>query len=138
MSGNNGLGDSTGTGDYGAITVNANEAISAGDFVALDQTASGNRAPQAVQLDNGSTDEDQLLGVASADISSGADGTVQVSGGVIANVASGISPGERLGSGATAGRAASEDGGHAVALSDEGGTDRIGTNLDGNEAEVLL
>jgi len=138
MSGNNGLGDAT-TGDgYAARTVEANESISVGDFVALDQTASDNNVPQIVQLDNGDTNEDQLAGVAKEDFSNGDTGTVQTDGWVVGNVETGISMGERLGSGGTAGRAASEDGGNAVAWSNEGGTDQTGTNLAGNEAEVYL
>lgn len=137
MSGNNALGDIT-TPDARTLTVNANEQISAGDAVAIDQTGSDDSRPHVVQLDNGSADEDQVAGVALEDLSSDANGTIVTSGGVIANVATGLSQGERLGSGATAGRFASEDGGHALLLSDEGGTDRLGTNLSSNEAEVLL
>jgi hypothetical protein len=136
MSGNNGLGDAT--GHTVGLTVDAQEDISAGDAVAIDQTGGDGRFPKAVQLNNGSADEDQTAAVAAADISSGDTGPVYVSGPVIANVASSLSQGERLGSGATAGRFASEDGGHALMLSNEGGTDRLGTNLDANEAEVLL
>jgi hypothetical protein len=138
MSGNNDLGDAT-TGDgYAARTVEANESITAGDFVALDQSAGDNNVPQIVQLNNGNTSEDQLAGVATEDFSNGDTGTVQTAGWVVGNVATGISMGERLGSGGTAGRAASEDGGHALAWSNEGGTDQTGTNLSGNEAEVYL
>lgn len=133
---NNSLGDTTGDG-FRSLTANANEAITAGDFVAGDQTGADDRRLHVVQLDNGSTDEDQLLGVALEDIGSGENGTVLTSGRVIANVET-VSQGERLGSGATAGRAASEDGGNAVALSDEGGTDSAGTNLNANEAEVEI
>jgi hypothetical protein len=138
MSGNNGLGDATTGGGYAARTVEANGSISAGDFVALDQTAGDNNVPQIVQLNTGNTSEDQLAGVAKEDLSNGDKGTVQTDGWLVANVATGISMGERLGSGGTAGRAASEDGGHAVAWSNEGGTDQTGTNLGGNEAEVYL
>lgn len=134
---NNSLGDSTGP-DPRTLTVNANESISAGDAVAIDQTGSDDRRPHIVGLDNGSTDEDQVAGVALEDFSNDDNGTILVEGSVIANVATGISQGERLGSGATAGRFASEDGAPALALSDEGGTDTAGTNLSSNEAEVLL
>ena len=136
MSGNNGLGDTA--GPYRSITCEAQEDISAGDAVAVDQTGSDGRYPKVVQLDNGSADEDQTAGVATADISSGNNGDVVLSGAVIANVATGVSQGERLGSGATAGRFASEDGGHALMLSNEGGEDRAETNLSANEAEVFL
>lgn len=134
---NNGLGDAT-TADPDTMTVNAGEAISAGDAVALDQTANDGRFPTVVQLNSGSTDEDQEFGVATEDISSGSNGTVQVDGGIIANVASGISQGEHLGASATVGQFASEDGTGIKAVSNEGGTDRSGTSLGSNEAEVLL
>jgi len=137
MSGNNGLGDGT-TPDDCAITVEAGEDVSAGDALALDQTANDGTPPTVVGLDSGSTDEDQEFGVAKEDISSGGTGAAQVSGGIIANVASGISQGEHLGASATGGQFASEDGTGIVAWSNEGGTDRTGTNLGTNEAEVYL
>jgi len=137
MSGNNGLGDDT-TPNPDTITVEAGEAITAGDAVALDQTAADGRFPTAVQLNSGSTDEDQEAAVAKGDIASGETGTVQVGGGVIANVASGISQGEHVGVSSTAGQFASEDGTGIVAWSNEGGIDRAGTSLGANEAEIYL
>jgi hypothetical protein len=134
---NNGLGDTTGP-DPRTITVEAGEDIGAGDAVALDQTANDGRFPTAVELNSGSTDEDQEAGVALEDVSSGSNGTIVLEGTVIANVASGISQGEHLGASATVGQFASEDGTGIVALSNEGGTDRAGTNLSANEAEVLI
>lgn len=133
---NNSLGDIT-SGQAQTMTVNANEAITAGDFVAGDQSASDDRRLHIVQLDNGDANEDQVLGVALEDFSNDDNGTILIDGTAIANVES-VSQGERLGSGSTAGRAASEDGGNAVALSDAGGTDSAGTNLSANEAEVKV
>ena len=115
---NNGLGDTT-TSNPDTITVNAGEAITAGDAVAIDQTASADRFPSVVQLNSSSTDEDQEAGVATEDISSGSNGTIVLDGGVIANVASGISAGEHVGASSTAGQFASEDGTNILALSDE-------------------
>lgn len=134
---NNGLGDTT-KGETDTITVNAGEDIDAGDAVAINQAASSGRFPEVVDLNSGSVDEDQEAGVALEDISSGSNGTILLSGAVIANVASGISQGEHLGASATTGQFASEDGTGILALSDEGGTDRAGTNLAANEAEVYL
>lgn len=136
MSGNNELGDTT--TDYVSRTAAAQEAITAGDAVALDQTGGDGRYPKVVQLDNGSTDEDQTAAVAMEDIDNGESGSVLLKGGIIANVATGISQGERLGSGSTAGQFASEDGGHALALSNEGGTDYAASDLAANAAEVFL
>jgi len=132
----NTLGDTT--GGHLSRTVEAGEDITAGDAVALDQTASDDRFPTVVQLDSGATDNDQEAGVAHEDISSGERGSVVLRGPVIANVAGGVSQGERLGASATVGQFASEDGANALALSNEGGEDSTGTSLSGNEAEVLL
>jgi len=59
-------------------------------------------------------------------------------GPVVANVATGISQGERLGAGTTAGQYASVDDGPVLALSGEGETARDGTSLGANEAEVYF
>lgn len=140
---NNGLGDIT-TADAETLTVEGSSdgdtsAISAGDAVALDQGATEGRYPVAIQLiDDTTADKDQEFGVATEDITDGSNGTVVVDGGVIANVASNISQGERLGAGTTAGQLVSQDDGLWVAASGEGGTDRAGTSLSANEAEVLL
>lgn len=139
---NNGLGDTT--TDYIAVTVEGSSdadtsAISAGDAVALDQAAGDGRFPTAIQLiDDTTPDKDQEFGVAAEDIADGDNGTVVVDGGVIANVATGVSQGARAGAGTTAGQLASVDDGPIRVLSNEGGTDRSNTNLAANEAEVLL
>jgi predicted RecA/RadA family phage recombinase len=136
MSGNNGLGDAT--GDAAGMTVEANATISAGDVVALDQGASAGRFPIGAPANSGTADIDQVFGVAAEDIASGERGTVWVEGAVIANVASGVSQGARLSTSTTAGQAADADGGALRLLSDEGGTDRLGTSLAANEGEVYL
>lgn len=136
MSGNNELGDTT--GDATGITVEAGGAISAGDVVALDQAAGSGRFPSAKPANSGTAAIDQVAGVAAEDIASGETGTVTVSGPCIANVASGVSQGGRLSTSTTAGQFADADGGEALLLSNEGGTDRAGTSLGANEAEVYL
>lgn len=138
MSGNNGLGDSTGVGPYAATTVEANSQISAGDVVALNQGAADQRYKLADPANSGTADIDQVLGVATEDIAAGERGTVQTSGSVIAAVNTGVSQGARLTTGTTAGQFADGDGTPVRALSDEGGTDSVGTSLAANEAEVLL
>jgi predicted RecA/RadA family phage recombinase len=138
MSGNNSLGDSTGVGPYAATTVEADSDISAGDVVALDQGASDQRYKLADPANSGTADIDQSFAVAKEDISSGNRGTVQTSGSVIANVASGVSQGARLTTSTTAGQLADGDGTPIRAFSAEGGTDSMGTDLSANEAEVLL
>ena len=131
------LGDTT--GDDFSITVEAGEDITAGDALAIKQDASEGRFPVAVKLQDDTTPNiDQEAGVATADISSGDNGDAVLSGPVIANVASGISQGERLGAGTTAGQFVSEDDGDYLALSGEGETARDGTSLAANEAEVYL
>ena len=135
---NNGLGDST-TPDTETITVEANSEIDAGDALAIKQDATEGRLPVVDPLQDDTTPNvDQEAGVASEDIESGETGTMQIGGGVIANVATGISQGERLSAGSTAGQLVSEDDGPWLALSGEGETDRAGTSLDANEAEVYL
>lgn len=138
MSGNNGLGDSTGLGPYAAITVEANSTISEGDVVAINQSASDQRYKLVDPATSGTADIDQVTGVAKDDIASGERGTVQVSGSVIASVDSGVAQGANLATGTNAGQFADGDGTGIVALSNEGGTDSTGTSLAANEAEVLL
>lgn len=134
---NNDLGDPT--GDAEKITAEANGAISAGDAVAIKQDATEGRYPVIDGLQDSTTPNvDQEAGVAVDDFEDGEIGTIVLSGPVIANVASGINQGERLGAGATEGQFASQDDGPVLALSGEGGTDRAGTSLGANEAEVYL
>ena len=134
---NNGLGDATGR--TRTMTVEATEDISAGDAVAIDQSEGDDRYPPGAQaLDDTSPDVDQVAGVASQDIDNGDRGAIVLSGPVIANVASDVDAGERLGTGTTAGQFVSEDDGLVLALSDEGGTDSAGTDLGANQAEVHL
>lgn len=134
---NNALGDLTGDGD--TTTVEAGGAISAGDVLAFDQGATEGRLPVAVPAQDDTTpDIDQVAAIANEDIASGEEGTVTLGGPVIANVATGISQGERLSAGTTAGQGASVDGGELLALSGEGGTDSAGTSLGAGEAEVYL
>jgi len=136
MTGNNDLGDAT--GDTVGLTYEANAAVSAGDAVALDQSASAGKFPIAAPANSGVADTDQVAGVAAEDIASGERGTVWVEGPCIAAVNGGISQGARLAAGTTDGQFADSGGGNALALSDEGGTDRLGTSLAANEAEVYL
>lgn len=134
---NNDLGDLT--GDAETITVEANSAISAGDAVAIKQDATEGRLPVIDGLQDDTTPNvDQEAGVALEAIADGEQGTIALGGPVIANVASGISQGERLGAGTTEGQFASQDDGPILALSGEGETDRAGTSLGANEAEVYL
>jgi len=131
------LGDTTGE-DY-SITVEAGEALEAGEAVAIDQGATEGRFPVAALLQDDTTpDVDQEAGVVTTDVASGETGEVVLDGPVVANVASGISQGERLGAGTTAGQYASVDDGPVLALSGEGGTARDGTSLGANEAEVYF
>lgn len=140
---NNGLGDITSPNAH-TVTVEGSsdadtDAISAGDAVALDQGATEDRYPVAIQLiDDTTADKDQEFGIATEDIADGDNGTVAVGGSIIANVATGISQGERLGAGTTSGQLVSEDDGSWVAMSGEGETDTAGTSLASNEGEVLL
>ena len=138
MSGNNGLGDSTGIGPYAGTTVEANSQISAGDVVAINQGASDQRHKLADPANSGTADIDQVFGVAKEDIAAGERGTVQTSGSVIAAANTGVSQGARLTTGTNAGQFADGDGAPVRAVSDEGGTDSVGTSLSANEAEVLL
>jgi len=138
MSGNNGLGDSTGVGPYASTTVEANSAISAGDVVAINQGAADQRHKLVDPADSATANIDQAFGVATEDIAAGERGTVQTSGSVIAAVNTGVSQGARLTTGAPVGQFADGDGTPVVALSNEGGTDSAGTSLAANEAEVLL
>ena len=138
MSGNNELGDHTGLGEKAAETVEANSAIAAGDVVAINQGAADQRFKLADPATSGTADIDQVFGVATEDIAAGERGTVLVSGSIIASVDSDVSQGARLAAGTTAGQLADGDGAPVLALSNEGGTDRVGTSLAANEAEVLL
>lgn len=134
---NNGLGDATGR--TRTMTVEATEAISAGDAVAIDQSEADDRYPPAAQaLDDTSPNVDQLAAGANEDIDAGERGTVTLSGPVIMNVADGVNAGERLSPSAVGGQLDTDDGGHALALSDEGGTDSAGSDLADNQAEVHL
>ena len=134
---NNQLGDATGRTQ--TMTVEATEDISAGDAVAIDQSADDGRHPPAAQAQDDTTpDVNQLAAIANADIDNGERGTVTISGPVVANVADDVNAGERLAPSAVAGQLDTEDDGHALALSDEGGTDSAGTVLGDNEAEVLI
>jgi len=131
------LGDTTGE-DF-SITVEAGGALTAGDAVAIDQGATEGRFPVAVPLQDDTTpDTDQEAGVVTTDVASGDTGEAVLDGPVVANVAAGVSQGNRLGAGVTAGQYAIEDDGDVLALSGAGGTARDGTNLDANEAEVFL
>ena len=135
---NNGLGDTT-TPDNRTTTVEATEDIDAGDIVAIKQDEDDARLPPAAKAqDDTSPNVDQVAGVAMEDIDNEEYGTILLSGGVIANVAADVSAGERLDVSAVAGQADTADGGPLLALSDEGGTDRAGTALADNEAEVYL
>lgn len=135
---NNELGDIT-SRHADTKTVEATEDISAGDSIAIDQSEDDDRYAPAAQLQDDTTPNvDQMAGVALEDIDNGDRGTVLLGGSVIANVATGVNAGERLDASTTAGQLDTEDGGPAVAWSDEGGTDSAGTDLGDNEAEVSL
>lgn len=137
MSGNNALGDATGSAI--GITVEANASVSAGDVLAIDQSATQDqKKPLVSPANSGTAAIDQVAGVAAEDMSSGETGNMWVSGAVIAAADTGVSAGAQVTSSATAGQFADGDGTGKVALSDEGGTDQLGTSLNANEAEVYL
>lgn len=128
-----GLGDPVGPGYNVERYDSAGSAISAGDAVAIDQTSGD------VELaDSGNVDRDQFAGVAMTDADSG--DAVQIltraSNGVVANVASGLSGGNRLDASATTGQLATSDGGPALALSDEGGSYK-GASLGSGEGVIV-
>jgi hypothetical protein len=138
MSGNNALGDTTFPGDC-QITVEANATVSAGDVLAIDQGATQDqKKPIVAPAASGTADIDQAAGVATEDIASGGEGSMLVTGSVIAAVDTGVSAGASLTASTTAGQYADGSDGPAVALSDEGGTDSTGTSLGSNEAEVFV
>lgn len=93
---------------------NGTSSVTAGDAVAL---SNGEMSP----ADSGNGDE--FGGVASHDHDNGGRGNSNIlCGGVVANVAAGVTEGTRLGVSATAGELAATSGGPVTALSDEGGT----------------
>jgi hypothetical protein len=108
------LGDPAYGSDAGAITYEANEAITAGDAVTIDTT---NQLLQAANSGDTNTD---VIGIAGEDGVDGDEVTVYVSGRVVANVASGVTAGEELAASTTDGELAAGTG-DLVALSDEGG-----------------
>ena len=130
------LGDQTGPGDH-ALTYEGDGSADAGDSVAIDQ-ASGQASP----TNSGDTDgSEEFAGVAHFDFGSAGDEEnvlVHAPTGVIANVASGVSAGERLGPSTTAGQLDSSAGGPVLAVSDEGGTSSTGDSLAAGTAEVTF
>lgn len=140
---NNGLGDAT--GPTRTRTVQAESDVSAGDALAINNSASDQRYPPVDQADAGNSDLDEAVAVASADISSGNRGTAVFEGPVIANVNHGnVSKGQYLSAandtvaGENAGELFANTSGHVRAISESGGTDTAGTSLANGEAEVYL
>lgn len=139
---NNGLGDATGV--VRTRTVEADAAVSAGDALAINQSAADQRYPVVAPGDTNDANLDEFAAVAAEDIASGARGTAVFEGPVIAFTNSSVVAGMRLGLGSSAsagvdaGELIEETGGPVRALSDDGGTDSAGTNLVAGEGEVYL
>jgi hypothetical protein len=139
---NNGLGDSTGV--TRTRTVEAEATVSAGDALAINQSASADQYPIVAPGDTNDANLDEFAAVAAEDISSGSRGTAVFEGPVIAFTNGSVVAGMRLGlgdastSGIDAGELVEETGNHILALSDDGGTDSAGTNLSAGEGEVYL
>jgi len=125
------LGDPVGPG-YATDQETAGSSLTAGDAVAIDQSSG-----DLEKLDSGNTDRDQFAGIVRDDAESGDDVvfTTEAPNGVVANVANGLSAGERAGASATAGQLASSDGDFTLARSDEDGS-FDGHSLASNEAVV--
>lgn len=128
------LGDLTGPGDS-SITHEGDGSASAGDALAIDQSSG-----QLSQTNSGDTDgSEEFAGVATRDFGDAGDNehlVTEAPTGIVANVASGVSAGERLDASATAGQLAASSGGPVLALSDEGGETKTGDSLAANECEV--
>jgi len=130
------LGETTGPGDA-AITHEGDGSASAGDALAIDQS-SGQLSPTN-SGDTGGSEE--FAGIASEEFGAAGENEnlrTHAPTGVIANVASGIAAGDRLGPSATAGELGSSAGGPVLALSDEGGTSSTGDSLAAGTAEVTF
>lgn len=128
------LGDPVGPG-HNNERITGDGTASAGDAVAIDQ-ANG----KATQGNSGDVDLDQFAGVAEDDFGSDGDGetvATRASNGIVANVAGGVSAGERLGLSATDGQLAESGGGPVLAITDEGGSYK-GESLASNEAVVVF
>jgi len=130
------LGDQTGPG--GATkTYEGDGSAAVGDSVAIDQTSG-----QVSQTNSGDTGgSEEFAGIAHFDFGSAGDDEnffTHHPNGVIANVASGVSAGERLGPSTTAGQLGSSAGGPVLAISDEGGESTTGDSLAAGTAEVVF
>jgi len=109
--------------------------VAKGDAVAIDQSASGGDITAANSGDTGTGEE--FAGVCIND-GGGTDGdtvTVALSGRVLANVASGVSGGNRGDVSATDGEIGASSGGPVLFLSDEGGSWK-GESLGSGEGAV--
>ena len=139
---NNGLGDAT--GPTRTKTVEAEATVSAGDALAINQSAAADRYPIVAPGDTNDSNLDEFAAVAAEDISSGSRGNAVFEGPVIAFTNSSVVAGMRLGladssvSGEDAGELVEQTGNHILALSDDGGTDSAGTSLAAGEGEVYL
>lgn len=122
------LGDPLYGSDVKAVTYEADEAISAGDVVALTDDL-------AHQADD-TTDTDDI-GVAGTDATDGDTVTVYIEGPVVVNVASGVGSGVELGLSGTDGQLAAGSGGYTT-LTPEGGMGGLshGAGMPANAAGV--
>lgn len=134
------LGDTTGPGDNTkTFEDGAGEDLTAGDAAAIDQS-DGN----VYLADSNDANRGEFAGIVSETAASGETVVLYLGAptGVTANVATGVSAGERLGvpdsslAGENAGQLVASAGGLVLALSDEGGTTADGRGLDANEGEV--
>jgi hypothetical protein len=130
------LGDIVGP-DADTETFTNDGTVATGDAVAIDQGASGGDITAANSGDTGTGEE--FAGVC-IDDGGGSDGDtaeVALGGRVIANVASGVSGGNRADVSATDGELGASSGGPVLLLSDEGGTWK-GASLGAGEGAVYF